>query len=303
MEDPSSVLATPSRLAGPGSRRHGVPGTTQASSTGGQVVNKHHDNSPPSDDSISAYINQSTSSPPDTHHEHNPQHLNSRSTVRRDADLATTRSLGRTEQQRNDGEEDDERPPSSPSPTPADEEDVAAASGMLSLRASQDLSASGVRDAGVSAWSHRAQGIANRSSPSQTTFIIHQDESSRDQDADGSASAAPASLSSAILNDALLFQRTSSQSSLLEFARRSLESRHQDLKGDELGCEIQDNRVEAGDDEADDSQLGGSSQNVNGDDSAEVSLNDSREEADVDSKGKKRRRRTKKEEADVLVKV
>lgn len=286
------VLAMPSRLALLGTKAAEHP---QASASGATATtlrvnadkqNKNGQNSsPPSDDSISAYINHHTSSPAELQQHH-------RRGAGGDGDSAM-RASPRTRQEYTPGE----RPPSSPSPTPADDEDVAAASRMLSLRASQDLS-SRRRDPMPSAWSHRARvtdaGDA-ATSQSSSAFLVRKDLGDRNTHGEGGH---PSHLRVGALRDSVLFNRGESHDSFLGYAHQPLSLPHHASRTEPV---VQHDQplVSAEPENGEENVSFDASQGR----SSSLDIPQGQNDGDISGPTKKRRRRTKKEEADVLVSV
>ncbi|CAO1631746.1 unnamed protein product [Parajaminaea phylloscopi] len=281
-----------SRLALPADREDKVP------------LNKGPtDDSPPSDDSISAYINQHTSSPPEAAAHEASLHL------RREGGGNATRRHSPT---RHSTSKDASRPPSSPSPTPADDQDVAAASGMLSLRASQsqDLPASR-REPLPSAWSHRARvaGADGRGDDGgdddrgiRSSDYLVRGENAGSDDAHGQG----AHMRSGALRDTLLFdQSPSSRLPFLDMTRQSFSvaraASSPDAKADRGTTSRRDSMI-IGEAPTEDEADASASADISQDMSSSLDTQQDAEDG-AGGRAKKRRRRTKKEEADVLVSV
>ncbi|PWN28870.1 hypothetical protein BDZ90DRAFT_230878 [Jaminaea rosea] len=270
-----TLAATPSRADAGTSRPHlngGNSGEGRHAATHLSTIASRRDeeNNPPSDDSISAYINHSTSSPLDA---------------------------GSRPSQEAKAQDEDARVPSSPSPTPADDEDVAAASGMLSLRASQDSSASRPARVLSDAWrlpppdsTAAHQDAFGTGRPSD--FFIHRDDDDNN---------VPTSMRLGARDAVLYGLGASSPASHLPRSGSGAHP-HRDRESTTV-AEEGEGEGEDEDEELDELQDPNASQSF---DSSRGDDDDSREydtSTGPDGKPKKRRRRTKKEEADVLVSV
>lgn len=261
------LIATPARLDAVGAQSHVNEGHAS------RTASRRDEQNPPSDDSISAYINHTTSSPPE-------------------ADASDARPS------QDGSREHGAHPPSSPSPTPADDEDVAAASGMLSLRASQDSSAS--RSQVLSqVWRHgretSAQDGPGFASGRPSDFLVH-----RDSHDDGDDEALPNMKAGASHDAFLLSLGASSPASAM--ARTAAAGASQ-LSSSQLNATDLASRSDSvapgdDDDEVDELQDPDASQSYDA-----SQMDDEYDTSTGDGKIKKRRRRTKKEEADVLVNV